>query len=152
MANSANAFNAQFHQTQATFNATFEGVIFVPIGTDVKPDTVPLEPPIWTNARDITIVEPDPLVSEDYNSKTITFAPQTETDVETFDIPHGIRLLEITVFSIIGDQFYDCKREFSTSAVTHPNALGEDVEYTRYTDNRGYAAGERKIRIIFRKE
>lgn len=152
MANSANTFNATFHQTEATFNATFEGCILVPVDRDVKPDTVPLDPPIWTNARDITVIEPDTLVSEDLNSKTITFAPQTNDYVETFDVPHNVKVLAITVFSIIGDKFYDCAREFNTSIVTHPDSSGTEIEYKRYEDNRGYAAGERKIRILFRKE
>lgn len=102
---------------------------------------------IWSNQNDILTVSKEGLVSKSAKSKTFNFPAQTKTDVETFDIPASWNVTKIEVYNEISRAFEDDASEFTVTRVTHKNAADEDVEYRRYSDNRGYAAGPRQIRV-----
>lgn len=104
---------------------------------------------IWSNQNDILNVTKEDLVSKSAKSKIFNFPAQTKTNVETFDIPASWTVTKIEVYNDISRQFEDDAEEFTVTRVTHPNAAGEEVEYRRYSDNRGYAAGERQIKVTW---
>lgn len=143
-------FKATFRPSEQVFNAAFSGAVFV--SKDDDPDITEIEPPVWTNAKDITVVAPDPEASEDKKSKEITFPPQYGEYAETFDVPKNLTVTDISVYSILFCQYFDCSWEFTQSDVTHPDKDGIEREYRRYTDNRGYAAGERTIRVTWKRK
>lgn len=103
--------------------------------------------PIWSNARDNTVIEKEPLMSRSVGVIEFTFAPQTATSPERFDIPAAWNVTAIEVFNEITEKYQDNAVEFDVSNTVHQNAAGVDVAYKRYSDNRGYKAGERKIRV-----
>lgn len=104
---------------------------------------------IWSNQRDIINVEKEPLISKSKKSLIFNFAPQTKQNPEIFDVPASWNLTKIEVLNEITQRFEDDSIEFDKSTVFHQNGGGVDVEYNRYTDNRGYAAGERQVKITW---
>ena len=98
---------------------------------------------LWSNAADITqIVQEPPITAK---SRTWTWAPQTKEHPETFDVPADLDLTALEVLNEITNKWEDVSPEFNVSDVDH-----DGEAYRRYTDNRGYRAGERQIRIIWR--
>lgn len=105
---------------------------------------------IWSNQKTITEVEKESLVSKEKTKSMIfNFAPQTKQNPEIFDVPASWNLTKIEVLNEITQRFEDDSVEFNKSTVFHQNGGGIDVEYNRYTDNRGYAAGERQVKITW---
>lgn len=111
--------------------------------------TVEFVDAIWSNAADITTVAKENLISKSTKSKQFVFPPCTTANPEIFDIPSSWNVQKIEVLSELSGKFEDCASEFSTTATTHKNAADEDVNYTRYTDNRGYAGGSRTIKVTW---
>lgn len=104
----------------------------------------------WSNVADITNVAK--LALFDYTatkSKQYDFPAATVANPETFDIPASLNVTKIEVKSDLSGLFEDCSAEFTKTTVTHPNANNEDENYNRYTDNRGYNAGARTIRVTW---
>lgn len=104
---------------------------------------------IWSNQNDILTMDREPLISKSTKTKTFNFPAQTKTNPEMFDIPASWNVTKIEVYNDISRQFEDDAAEFTVTRVNHLNAAGAEVEYRRYTDNRGYAAGERQIRVTW---
>lgn len=104
---------------------------------------------IWSNQKDITKVEKEPLVSRSTKSLIFNFAPQTKQNPEVFDVPASWNLTKLEVLNEITERFEDNRDEFTVSTVYHQNGGGTDVEYRRYTDRRGYAADTRQIKITW---
>lgn len=102
---------------------------------------------IWANTSSITSVAKLALVSKSAKVKEFTFPAQTVANPEVFDIPASWNVIAVEVLNTLSNQWEDCSREFTTSSTTHENASGDSVNYVRYTDNRGYAAASRKIRV-----
>ena len=136
-------FKAYFGQSGDALRATFECAIPVYVNPDLQPGTIELDPPIWTNSGDIRVMERDPMANQ--NFKVITFPPQTTEHVEAFDVPATMKVTGIGVWSVLGNQFYDNSWEFDEIDVEH-----DGIAYKRYMDNRGYAAGERKIKVSWK--
>ena len=102
---------------------------------------------IWANTGNIQNIAKQPLVSMSAKQKEFVFPDQTELYPEVFDVEANWNITHIEVFNTLAQTWEDCMHEFDTSTTTHNDAGGRTVEYRRYTDNRGYAAGSRKIRI-----
>ena len=102
---------------------------------------------IWANTGNIQNIVKQPLVSMSAKQKEFVFPDQTELYPEVFDVEADWNITHIEVFNTLAQTWEDCMLEFDTSTTTHNDAGGRTVEYRRYTDNRGYAAGSRKIRI-----
>ena len=108
-------------------------------GDDPTPST-PVT--LWSNAADITTMAAETVTGK---SKTWTWAPQTREYPETFDVPADLTLTALEVLNEITNKWEDVSAEFDVSETEH-----DGVAYLRHTDNRGYRAGERQIRISWR--
>lgn len=102
---------------------------------------------LWSNAADITAVAKDPLISRSVGTKTWTFPPQTVANPETFDVPAAWSVTGIEVLNDLSGKWEDCAAEFTVTDTQHDDAAGTPVAYKRYTDNRGYNAGPRSVRV-----
>lgn len=102
---------------------------------------------IWSNASDITNIAKEALVSKSTGSKTFVFPAQTVTNVETFDIPASWNVTAVEVLNTLSGKYEDCSGEFTVSDTTHNDAGGNSINYKRYSDNRGYSADSRTIRV-----
>lgn len=97
---------------------------------------------LWSNAANITVMAPETVTTK---SKVWTWAPQTREHPECFDVPGNLTLTALEVLNEITNKWEDVSAEFDVSETEH-----DGEPYRRYTDNRGYRAGERQIRIIWR--
>lgn len=104
---------------------------------------------IWSNAANINTVAKESLVSKSAGNKIFNFPSQTLSAVETFDIPASWTVTGVLVKNDLSGQFEDCSSEFTISNTTHDDAGGVSTNYKRYTDNRGYAAGPRTIKVTW---
>ena len=102
---------------------------------------------IYSNSASIQTIAKEALVSKSTKQKVFTFPPQTVANPEVFDVPADWTITAIEVLNTLSNQWEDCSNEFDLTNTTHNNAAGYSVNYKRYIDNRGYAAGERKVRI-----
>ena len=66
---------------------------------------------------------------------------------EIFDVPSSWTVTAVETLNPLSGQWEDCASEFTTSSTTHDDAGGVSTAYTRYTDNRGYGAGARQVRV-----
>lgn len=103
--------------------------------------------PIWANISHIQTVEKLPLVSKSVGQYEFQFPAQTTDNAETFDIPASWTVTAIEVFNELSNRYEDCSFEFDETNYAHPDLLGRAVSYKRYTDNRGYSASSRRIRV-----
>lgn len=97
---------------------------------------------LWSNAANIEVMAAETVRGK---SKEWTWAPQTREHPETFDVPASLTLTALEVLNEITNKWEDVSPEFTVSDTEH-----DGEPYRRYTDNRGYRAGERKIRITWR--
>lgn len=104
---------------------------------------------LWANTVSIVNVAKLNLVSKSAKSYEFNFPAQTVTNPEIFDVPASWTVSKVEVYNELSGKYQDVASEFTTSSVTHNNAAGTGVSYVRYTDNRGYSAGTRKIKITW---
>lgn len=102
---------------------------------------------LWANESDISEVTKLALVSKSAKVKEFTFPEQTTSNPEIFDVPEDWTITAIEVLNTLSNQWESVITEFDVDTVQHEDASGTLVTYNRYTDNRGYSAGSRKIRI-----
>ena len=102
---------------------------------------------MWANTADIQSVSKLPLVRKSAGEKEFIFPEQTELYPEIFDIPGEWTVSSIEVLNTLSGQWEDVASEFTISTTSHPDAAGVETTYKRYTDNRGYSAGSRTIRV-----
>ena len=102
---------------------------------------------LWANTANITTVAKLALVSKSTKTKTFKFPAQTVANPAIFDVPTSWNVVAVETLNPLSGQWDDCSSEFTTSSTTHDDASGTSVAYTRYTDNRGYAASARDVRI-----
>lgn len=155
-----------FTETVTESNNTFTATVKYAAGDQPKDDEgndymSPLDPgsvtsntvtyefvdAIYSNAADNAIIAKEALVSKSAGQKVFVFAPQTETSPEVFDIPSAWAVIAVEVLNDLSGKWENDDKEFDITDVTHPNAAGVDVAYKRYSDNRGYPAGVRSIRV-----
>ena len=104
---------------------------------------------IWANTANIATVAKLSLASKSSKSRELSFPPQTVQDVETFDIPVSWTVSKIEVKNELSGAWENCASEFTVSNTTHTDAGGNTVQYKRYSDNRGYSAAGRLIKVSF---
>lgn len=102
---------------------------------------------LWSNTVSIWTIAKEALVSKSAKQKVFIFPAQTIANPEVFDVPADFVVTAVEVLNTLSNQYEDCSSEFDISNTTHLNAAGESVAYKRYTDNRGYNADGRTIRI-----
>lgn len=104
---------------------------------------------LWSNVAEISSVAKMSLISKGTKTKTFVFPAQTVSNPEVFDVPASWTVGSIEVLNDLSGKYEDCSKEFTKTTVTHNDASGKAVSYNRYTDNRGYAAGKRTIKITW---
>lgn len=75
------------------------------------------------------------------------YPPQTAANPEKFAIPATWSVSKLEVLNDLSGKYEDVSGEFTVSDVTMQDAAGNDVAYKLYTDNRGYAAADRTIKV-----
>lgn len=104
---------------------------------------------LWANTSNITTIAKLSLVSKSAKSKEFSFPAQTVANPEVFDVPASWTITKVEVYNDLSGKYQDVSSEFTTSSTSHNNAAGTAINYVRYTDNRGYSAGSRKIKITW---
>ena len=105
---------------------------------------------IWSNATNNSVIAKEALISKSAKTKIFEFSPQTVSSPETFDFPISLgTITKIEVLNTLSNKWEDCASEFTQSTTTHTDAGGNTVQYKRYSDNRGYSASDRSIKITF---
>ena len=102
---------------------------------------------IWANTAAISTVAKLALVSKSAKVKQFDFPDATIASPERFDIPASWNITAVEVKNDLSGAYEDCSSEFTTGTTTHNDAAGNPVNYVTYTDNRGYDAGARTIRV-----
>ena len=123
-----------------------------PASLNTLQDTVSFElvDALWANWLDMStdsIVVKQPLVSKTDKKHTFAFLEQTVGHPNIFDVPASWTVTAVEVKNDLSGAWEDCSAEFTVTDTTHPDADDRTVNYKRYTDNRGYAAGAREVRI-----
>lgn len=98
--------------------------------------------PIWSNARYITTIDKEELISKSAGIKTFNFPSQTVENPQTFDIPASWNVTAIEIFNMLSNGWQNGSSSFDITDTTH-----DGVAYKRYTDNRNAAAGARQVRV-----
>ena len=104
---------------------------------------------IWSNATNNATIAKEALISKSTKTKTFNFAAATASTPEVFDIPASWTVSKVEVLNELSGKWENCASEFTISNTTHNNAAGTSVNYKRYTDNRGYAASTRQIKVTW---
>ena len=121
----------------------------LPAGTvDSNTITYKFDNPIWANTSSIsTVAKLGILDHTSTKQKDMNFPAQTVANPEIFDIPASWTVTAVQVKNDLSGQYEDCSSEFTVTNTTHNDAGGTSIAYKRYTDNRGYNAGARTIRV-----
>lgn len=104
---------------------------------------------IYANTANIATVAKLALVSKSAKQKEFSFPSQTVANPEEFHVPADWNVTAIQVKNTLNNQWEDCASEFTQTTTAHSDASGELVNYKKYTDNRGYNAGARQIRVLW---
>ena len=104
---------------------------------------------LWANTTNIANIAKLSLVSKSSKSYEFNFPAQTVANPEVFDVPSSWTITKIEVYNELSGKYQDVASEFTKTTTTHNDAAGTSVNYNRYTDNRGYSAGTRKIKITW---
>lgn len=104
-------------------------------------------PALWSNAADIATIAKEALVAKSAKVKEFSFPAQTVANPETFDVPASWTVTAVEVLNDLSGKWEDCSGEFAITDTTHDDAAGNPLAYKRYTDNRGYNAGPRSVRV-----
>lgn len=102
---------------------------------------------LWANTGSIGTISKQSLVSKSTKLKRFDFPAQTVANPEVFDVPASWTITAVEVLNTLSNQWEDCSGEFNVTDTVHTDASGAEVAYKRYTDNRGYNAGARSVRI-----
>ena len=101
----------------------------------------------WLDDTSAYVVVKQPLISKSAKVKVFEFLRQTDVSPDIFDVPASWTITAVEVQNDLSGAWEDCSSEFDVTDTTHDDYLGVSVAYKRYTDNRGYNAGARKVRI-----
>lgn len=106
---------------------------------------------LYGTTVNLTTMTKQPLVSKSAGRYVFHMAAQTFDDFDMFDVPASWQITNFETWNPVTNKWDDVSHEFPTATdVTHQDAGGNTVAYKRYTDNRGYSAMERDIRIKWR--
>lgn len=152
-----NTFNETVSESNKTFVATVSyGAGSQPKDSDgndyesplaagsVNSNTITFEfvKALWSNAADITQIAKEQLVSASAKVKQFDFPAQTATDAMTFDVPADWTVTAVEALNPLSGQWGPAHTDFTITDTEH-----DGVAYKRYADNRGVAAGARKVRV-----
>lgn len=98
--------------------------------------------PIWSNARVITTIDKEQLISKSAGIKTFNFPAQTAENPQTFDVPASWNVTAVEIFNGLSNSWQNGSSSFTVTDTTH-----DGIAYKRYTDNRNAAAGARQVRF-----
>lgn len=117
----------------------------------VKTNTITYEfvDALYANTANIATVAKLALVSKSSKSKQFDFPAQTISNPEEFHVPASWNVTAVQVLNTLSGKWEDCATEFTVTDVTHKDAANRTVNYKKYTDNRGYNAGSRSIKITW---
>lgn len=104
---------------------------------------------VWANTEHIDTVAKLPLISKEGGMVELDFPAQTSSDPEEFHLPSDWTNVVIYTRFPYGEEMQDVTSEFDVSTVGHDDASGTEVTYTKYRDNRGYAADARTLLITW---
>lgn len=104
---------------------------------------------VWANTEHIDTVAKLPLISKEGGMAELDFPAQTSSDPEEFHLPADWTNVVIYTRFPYGEEMQDVTSEFDVSTVGHDDASGTEVTYTKYRDNRGYAADARTLLITW---
>ena len=102
---------------------------------------------MYANTANIATIAKLSLVSKNAKTYTFEFPAQTTANPEVFHVDASWNVSAIEALNTLSGQWEDVAREFTQGTTTHNDAAGNPVSYKTYTDNRGYNAGSRKVRI-----
>lgn len=104
--------------------------------------------PTYSNTANITVIAEDALVKDSVKERVFAFPACTVANPEVFDIPVALSVSKIEVLNDLSGKYEDCFAEFTATPVGHTYVTGgTEHQYIRFTDNRGYAAGPRTIKV-----
>lgn len=101
---------------------------------------------LWGTTRSSGTVSKQPLVSKSAKEYVFNMTSQTPGEPNIFDIPASWTVTAVQAYNNITKEWQNVN-EFAITDTTHENAGGVTVNYKRYTDNRGYAADGRDIKV-----
>lgn len=104
---------------------------------------------LYANTANITTVAKLALVSKGARTNIFKFPAQTIANPECFEVPADWTISAVEMLNTLNNQWESVASEFTITNTTHQDAAGNTVNYKRYTDNRGYAAADRQVRITF---
>lgn len=102
---------------------------------------------VWSNVANITTMAKETPKPSSTKVFTFVFPAQTVANPEKFSIPATWTVSKIEVLNDLSGKYEDCASEFTVTDDTRQDAAGNDVAYKLYTDNRGYNADTRTIRL-----
>lgn len=102
---------------------------------------------MYANTANIASVAKLSLVSKNAKTYTFVFPAQTVANPEEFHIDSSWNITAIESLNTLSGQWENCANEFTQGTTTHDDAAGNPVSYKTFTDNRGYNAGSRKVRV-----
>lgn len=105
---------------------------------------------LWGTTVNVMTDTKQPLVSKSAGVYIFNLAEQTDEDAVYFDVPASWTVTAIEVWNLFTQSWQDDAVEFTVTDTTHTDAGGNTVAYKRYTDNRGYGAAGRRVRIKWR--
>lgn len=102
---------------------------------------------LWSNVANITTIAKEAIISKSTKVKQFNYPDTTEANPEVFDIPNSYVVSAVEVLNSLSGQWEDASDQFTTSSVSHDDAGGTSVSYTRYTCNLGMDLGSRSVRV-----
>ena len=113
--------------------------------TPTPPTPTPVPTPIYATSNDRLTLE-EIIIDKNLGEYIIPLASQTETEPVYFDVPSSWNA-QVTIWNPLTQQWVST-RMYASSTVTH-SINGEDVEYTRWTDNTESDAAATRARITW---
>ena len=113
--------------------------------TPTPPTPTPQPTPLYATINDRKTLE-EVIVDKNLGEYIFQLASQTETEPVYFEVPSSWNA-QVTIWNPLTQQWVST-RMYSMSTVTH-NINGEDVEYTRWTDNTESDAAATRARITW---
>lgn len=100
---------------------------------------------LWSNKNDITTMAKHAATKNKVFE--LAFPAQTVANPEKFSIPASWTVSKIEALNDLSGKYENCASEFTATDETRQDAGGNDVAYKLYTDNRGYNAGPRTVKV-----
>lgn len=103
---------------------------------------------LYGTTVNLTTMTKQPLVSKSAKQYTFNLVAQENGQPDMFDVPADFNVTAVQGFNQMTGQWQNIS-DFVVSDTTHEDAAGNTVAYKRYTDDRGYRADGREIKVIW---